>query len=129
LARGRYDPSVPAPILVAVKDLLFRSKIELAAKSAGVAIAFAPRGRRLSDVAAESRPGLLIADLAEPGALDELAAIREALPGAHLIGYAGHLEGDLLARAQAIGVDEILSKGQLSATLGQILLRTRSEGA
>lgn len=120
---------MPTPILVAVKDLLFRSKIELAAKAAGAELSFAPRGRRLSDVAAESRPGLVIADLAEPGALDELAVVREALPEAHLIGYAGHLEGEILSRAQAIGVDEILSKGQLSATIGQILLRTRAEGA
>src|ERR671923_95949 len=99
-------------ILVAVRDLLFGSKIDAAAKRLGVPVAWAPRGVPLSQTAADKKPQAILADLGEPGALAELKAVLAAAPGTHVVGYLGHLQTDLMDEARAAGVAEVLTRGQ-----------------
>jgi DNA-binding NarL/FixJ family response regulator len=107
-------------ILVAVRDLVFRSKIHAAAERLGVAVRFAPRGTPLEEAAREAAGGTLLADLSEPGAID---GVREAKRGGRLrvIGYLGHLQEDLKRQALEAGVDEVLTRGQLVGRLEEIL--------
>jgi DNA-binding NarL/FixJ family response regulator len=107
-------------ILVAVRDLVFRSKIHAAAERLGVAVRFAPRGTPLEEAAREAAGGTLLADLSEPGAID---GVREAKRGGPLrvIGYLGHLQEDLKRQALEAGVDEVLTRGQLVGRLEEIL--------
>jgi hypothetical protein len=107
------------PILVAVRDLMFRSKIQEAATRTGVEVRFAPRDRPLADVVRELGSGTVLADLNEPGALDALRA-GAASPGVRAIGWLGHLQQDLMDEASAAGV-EVLTRGQLVAKLDAIL--------
>ena len=115
-------------ILAAVRDLLFRSKIDAAARRLGVEVAFAPRDTPLSAAARCRPPELVLADLGEAGAMDELRIIRSELPGVRVIGYLGHLRTDLRDEALGLGVEEVLTRGQLAASLDDVLLRGTARG-
>jgi CheY-like chemotaxis protein len=107
-------------VLVAVRDLVFRSKIHAAAERLGVPVTLAPRGAPLADTARALGPGTVIVDLGEPGILDQIRAAR-ATPGLRVIGFLGHLEKELAAAAEAAGVDEVLSRGQFVSRLDDLL--------
>jgi hypothetical protein len=107
------------PLLVAVRDLLFRSKIDEAARRSGVAVRHAPRDAPLVDAVRALEAPTVLADLDAPGALDALAAARTA-GAARVIGYLGHLQHDLAEAAAAAGV-EVLTRGQLVGRLDAIL--------
>jgi DNA-binding NarL/FixJ family response regulator len=113
-------------ILVAVRDLLFRSKISAAAERLGVPLRMAPRGAPLSEAARELGGGTVLADLGEPGALDQIRAAKAAAP-VRVIGFLGHLEVDLARTAAEAGVDEVLSRGQLVQRLDEILTSGAAE--
>jgi len=108
-------------VLAAVRDLLFRSKIDAAARRLGVELAFAPRDRALSEAARERPPELVLADLGEAGALDELRRVRAQLPATRVVGFLGHLRTDLRDEALGLGVEEVLTRGQLAASLDAVL--------
>ena len=110
-------------ILVAVKDLLFGSKIQEAGKRSGTPLQWASRFERLRDVAAAKQPDVVIADLGEPGLVDELAAVKQALPNVRIVAFAGHTQEATFAQAEAVGVNELFTKGQFSAQVEKILVR------
>ncbi len=116
-------------LLVAVRDLLFGSKIDAAAKRLGVEITWAPRNVPLSIVAQERRPSLILADLGEAGVMSELRAIRARVPATRVIGFLGHLSTDLMDEARLSGVEEVLTRGQFAASLDDVLLRATRTGA
>jgi hypothetical protein len=110
-------------VLVAVRDLLFASKIDAAAKRLGVELVWAPRNVALSLVAEERRPDVILADLGEEHALTELRAVLARAPRTRVIGFLGHLRTDLMDQARAMGVEDVLTRGQLAAALDDVLLR------
>jgi hypothetical protein len=107
-------------VLVAVRDLLLRSRICEAAQRLGVPVRVAPRGVPLSRAAGDLGGGTALVDLSEPGILDELRLVR-AQGGIRVIGFLGHLQVDLAAAAVTAGADEVLSRGQLVARLEDVL--------
>ncbi len=107
-------------LIVAVRDLVFRSKIHAAAERLGVPVRLAPRGTPLSQVARELGPGTILADLTEPGVVDEIAAARRA-GATRVIGFLGHLQVGLMEAAAAAGA-EVLTRGQLVQRLDEIIL-------
>ena len=112
-------------ILVAVRDLLFRSKIQSAADRLGVPLRLAPRGAPLSQAARELGEGTLLADLGEPGMLDEIRSAK-ASASVRVVGFLGHLQTDLAKAAQEAGVDEVLSRGELVRRMDEILKPDRA---
>jgi len=108
------------PILVAVRDLVFRSKISAAAERLGVAVRIAPRGTPLSEAARELGRGTVLADLGEPGVLDEVRAAKAAA-SLRVVGFLGHLEAELARAAAEAGVDEVLTRGQFAQRLDELL--------
>ncbi len=110
-------------ILVAVRDLMFSSKIDAAARRVGAQVAWAPRGVPLAAAVVDRNPGAVVADLGEPGALEALREVRSVRPAVRIIGFTGHLRTDLLNEARALGIEEVLTRGQLSASLDDVLLR------
>ena len=107
-------------VLVAVRDLMFRSKIQAAAERLGVPFRFAPREGGLAAAAGESGARLVLVDLTQPAVLDEVRAAREA--GApRVVGFLGHLQTDLMEAARAAGVDEALTRAQLVERLDALL--------
>ena len=109
-------------VLVAVRDLLFGSRIDAAAKRLGVEVVRAPRGVPLSAVARSRRPASVLADLGEEEVLAELRAVRAETPETRLVGFFGHTRLDLRDEARSIGLDQILTRGQLAASLDEVLL-------
>jgi hypothetical protein len=108
------------PILVAVRDLAFRSKIQAAADRLQVQLRLRPRGSPLSDAARELGGGTIIADLGEPGILEEIRAAKE-VARVRVVGFLGHLQVDLARAAEEAGVDEVLSRGQLVQRMDDVL--------
>lgn len=107
-------------ILVAVRDLVFRSKIHAASERLGVPVRFAPRGAPLEEAARESGGGTILADLSEPGVLESVRAAKRA-GASRVVGYLGHLQADLMRDAALAGVDEVLTRGELVRRLDEIL--------
>lgn len=86
-------------VVIAVADLMARSRVESAARAAGHDV-FA-----VSAVPADGEPcDLLIADLDQPGALERLEAWRAAHPDVPVNGFAFHVNADTIERARAMGV-------------------------
>jgi DNA-binding NarL/FixJ family response regulator len=108
------------PVLVAVRDLLFRSRIQEAAQRLGLDVRLLPRGTPLPDGTRAMGAGTVIADLQEPGALEAIRAAK-ATAGVRVIGFLGHLEADLARAAADAGADEVLSRGELSRRLDDVL--------
>jgi DNA-binding NarL/FixJ family response regulator len=108
------------PVLVAVRDLVFRSKIHAAADRLGVDVRLAPRGTPLADAARELGEGTLIADLGEAGVLEQIR-LAKAASRVRVVGFLGHLEADLARAASEAGVDEVLSRGQFVQRLDDLL--------
>jgi hypothetical protein len=110
------------PVLVAVRDLLFRSRIQAAAERLGVAIRVAPRGAPLSEAARDLGAGTALVDLGEPGVLDEIRRVKQA-GAVRVVGFLGHLQVDLAEAARDAGADEVLSRGELAQRLDDVLRR------
>ncbi len=109
-------------IVIAVRDLVFRSRIQAAAERLGIPVRLAPRGAPLPDAVREAGGGTVIADLNEAGLLEQVAAARREA-GVRVVGFLGHLQADLMDAARAAGVDEVLTRGQLVARLDELLRR------
>lgn len=107
-----------AVIILAVRDLLFRSRIESVASRLGVPIALAPRDRPISQAVGTEKT-LVLLDLGDPGALEQIPSIREK--GAKVVAFAGHVMEDLIQSARDKGADEVLSRGELVAKMADIL--------
>ena len=107
-------------VLVAVRDLVFRSKIHAASQRLGLPVRFAPRGATLEEAARESGGGTILADLSEPGVLEGVRAVKRAGP-TRVVGFLGHLETELMRAAAEAGVDEVLTRGELVRRLDDLL--------
>ncbi len=111
-------------LIVAVRDLVFRSKIFAAAERLGVEVRLAPRGVPLSQAARDLGPGPVLADLTEPGVIAEVGAAKKA-GATRVVGFLGHLQADLMQAAAEAGVDEVLTRGQLVQKLDVLLQEGR----
>lgn len=112
-------------VLIAVRDLVFRSKIESSARSVEVSAVSAPRGQALASAVRTLRPRVVVADLGEPGMLAALRDVRAVEPHLRIIGFFGHLREDLAEVAREMGV-EVYTRGQLAARIDLLLSRDRS---
>ncbi|HVP66935.1 MAG TPA: hypothetical protein VMT17_06705 [Anaeromyxobacteraceae bacterium] len=108
------------PAIVAVRDLVFRSKILSAAERIGASVRLAPRGTPLEEAARTLGPGLLVVDLTEPGVVDQVAAAKTA-GATRVVGFLGHLQEDLMEAARRAGVDEVLTRGEFVRRLEGLL--------
>ncbi len=113
-----------ATVLVAIRDLMFSSRVHECAKSAGVTSASARRGEPIIDWARKEKPAILCADIGDPavGAIEAARAIKAdpELSGIYLVGFANHTLETALADARAAGFDEVLSKGAFTTRLPQL---------
>jgi CheY-like chemotaxis protein len=119
-----YDHPV---ILAILDDLMFTSKIKGAAAHLGVPISFA----RSSDAALAgmraSPPKLVIVDLNDPRT-DPLGTIGQikadpALSAIPIVGFASHVQIDVIEAARRAGVDEVLARSAFTQRLPEILAR------
>jgi PleD family two-component response regulator len=115
-------------ILAVLDDLMFTSKIRTTASQLGVTVTFA---RSADSALAEMRksvPALVILDLNNPrtqplaivGAMKADASLA-AIP---TLGYASHVQTDVIEAARAAGVQDVLARSAFTQHLPAILQRT-----
>jgi len=96
-------PSVaPGPVVALVGDLMDRSRITAAVPA--VTFASTPTA------AAERGPSVVVIDLARHGGA--VAALRAALPGARIVAYGPHVDGEAAAAARRDGADDVLPRSR-----------------
>ena len=108
------------PVILAVRDLVFRSKILAAAERLGTDVRIAPRGTPLDQAAREHGPGTLVVDLGEAGVVEQVPAAKAA-GATRVVGFLGHLQADLQEASVRAGVDEVLTRGQFVQRLDELL--------
>jgi PleD family two-component response regulator len=115
-------------ILAVLDDLMFTSKIRTTAAQLGVEVAFA----RSADTAlAEMRkapPSLVILDLnnprTEPLTIVQTMKQDPALASVPTVGYASHVQTDVINAARQAGVSDVLARSAFTQHLAEILRRT-----
>ena len=125
-SRLDYDHAV---ILAILDDLMFTSKIKTAAGQLGVPISFARSAQAaLADMRAHT-PALVIFDLNNPRT-DPLGTVGvmkadPALARIPTVGFASHVQTDVIEAARRAGVDEVLARSTFTQRLPEILARGR----
>jgi hypothetical protein len=96
-------------VVAFVPDLMDRSRLSAAGEVTFVS--------RASDLAAAATGAtLVVVDLSRPGALDAVASV-----GAPVIGFAPHVEDELLAAGLAAGCDQVLPRSAFFRRLPELL--------
>lgn len=106
---------------------MFTSKIKTTANQLGVAVAFARSADQALADMRNSSPSLVILDLnsARTNPLGIVAAMKQeaALASIPTVGFASHVQTDVINAARQAGVDEVLARSAFTARLAEILGR------
>ena len=91
-------------IVAYVPDLMDRSKVAAAADALGAELVVVAGAAALT--AAAVGADVVVIDLGRPGVLDALADLR----GARTVGFASHVDADLLREARKAGCGRVLAR-------------------
>ena len=112
-------------VLAIVDDLMFASKIKTAAGQLGLTVSFARSSGAAIAAIRENTPTLVILDLNNPRTdpLGTVAAIKgdPVTMGIRIVGYASHVQTDVIDAARQAGVDEVMARSAFTARLPDIL--------
>ncbi len=110
-------------VLGLVRDLLFRSKIDAAAAALGVEVAYTSSLSAVRNRCAGVKPSAVFVDLSDKGFPPEqtIQALREAAPGARIIGFASHVDLKVFAKAREAGFERVLSRQEFAAQVASLL--------
>ena len=116
----------PQPILVIISDLIFRSKIDDAARRAGVPLRVATTVEQLDRHLGSAMPALVLVDLEmeelqTPVVLGRLRA-NPAAARIPVIGFAGHTNVEVIHAARADGV-QVMARSAFVAQLPAMMER------
>ena len=114
-------------ILAVLDDLMFSSKIKTTANQLGVPLTFARSADAALGAMRNAAPALVIFDLNNPrtNPLGIVAAMKQdpALAAIPTVGYASHVQVDVINAARKAGVDEVLPRSAFTTQLAEILSR------
>ena len=112
-------------ILALVDDLMFTSKIRATAGPLGAEVLFARSKDAALAEMAKAAPALVIMDLNSPriDSLGVVAAMRAdpALTGTPIVAFVSHVHTELIDRARAAGITEVLPRSAFTMRLAEIL--------
>lgn len=116
-------------IVLFTNDLMFQSRIASVVRAAGHSLVVARNVESLQQQVLqqpslqESSPGIIVLDLAFRGLdLEGVVALaRERYPSAKLVAYGPHVDVEGLQRAAALGIDEVLTRGQFDRNMATVL--------
>jgi PleD family two-component response regulator len=116
-------------ILAVLDDLMFSSKIKTAANQLGVDLRFSRSLDGALDTMRKNPPSLVIFDLNNErlNPLGIVAAMHAdpALTSIPTLGYASHVQTDVINAARQAGVGDVLARSAFTQQLGDILERHR----
>jgi CheY-like chemotaxis protein len=114
-------------ILAVLDDLMFSSKIKTTANQLGVPLTFARSAEGALAEMRKAAPDLVILDLNNPrtNPLAIVSAMKQepALASIPTVGYASHVQVDVINAARQAGVDEVLPRSAFAMQLPEILSR------
>jgi hypothetical protein len=122
------SPSRSPQLVLYVPDLMDRSRLEAARRSVGPGagrLEFVRNPGDLAGAVAAARsddPGadvVVVVDLGRPGVLEELGEL--AAGGAEVVGFASHVERDLLRRSKQAGCSRVLARSAFFGSLAELL--------
>lgn len=112
-------------VLCVVDDLMFSVKISTTAKAIGAPVLFERNPEMILPRIREKQPSLVIFDLNSPKLrpLEAIAALKAdpALRHVPTLGYASHVQTDIIQAAKAAGIDQVLARSAFSDRLAEIL--------
>ena len=115
-------------ILAVLDDLMFTSKIRTTASQLGVTVAFARSAESALIEMRKTAPALVILDLnnprTQPLAIVGAMKADASLASIPTLGYASHVQTDVIEAARAAGVQEVLARSAFTQQLAAILQRT-----
>lgn len=119
------------PVLLVISDLIFRSRIDDAARHANVPLRVAKSMEQLERHLSKETPSLAIVDL-ESDTIDTAAAIRRlraTLGGDSLriVAYAGHTNLEAIKAGRDAGAGVVLARSGFIAQLPMLLARAPQE--
>jgi PleD family two-component response regulator len=115
-------------ILAVLDDLMFTSKIKTTANQLGVAVTFARSADGALAEMKKSTPALVILDL-NNGRINPLGIVADmkqdpSLASVRTVGYASHVQVDVINAARAAGVDDVMARSAFTQNLAAILSNT-----
>jgi hypothetical protein len=115
-------------IVARVEDLMFRGKIDAAARHLSIPISFVSPAEDLPS-ACKDGPAAVFVELT-PAALEAVARLKKSGSGREVpvIGFLAHVDTKLAEEARAKSVDRVLSRAQFSETLPDLLLEFMAPG-
>jgi CheY-like chemotaxis protein len=121
----------PKPVLVIISDLIFRSKIDEAARHAGVPLRVAKSPEQLDRHIGNIMPAVVLMDLEMEG-LDMAAMLSRLRANAEaakvpVIGFAGHTNVEVIHAARAHGV-QVMARSAFVAQLPGMMERIAAHG-
>ena len=112
-------------LLIAVPDLLFRSKLRDAAQNAGADTSSASNSGVVLERARETCPEVVVIDLGderlEPFDLIRNLKAEPSLSATQIVGFFSHVRTDIRDAAKAAGCDVILPRSVVVSALAGIL--------
>lgn len=113
------------PVLAAVDDIFFASKIRAVAGHLGLEVRFARSADEALEAARREEPSLVVADLhskkCDPFSLAEQLKADETLRAVPLIGFFSHVQTELRQRAERAGYDRVMPRSFFTKHLPEIL--------
>ena len=114
-------------IVAVLDDLMFSSKIKTAATQLGVPVVFARSTESALTEMRKTAPTLVILDLNNPrtNPLGIVSAMKQdaALAAIPTLGFASHVQTDVINAARQAGVGEVLARSAFTQQLAEILTR------
>jgi PleD family two-component response regulator len=114
-------------ILAVLDDLMFSSKIKTAANHLGVDLRFSRSVDGALETMRKNETTMVIFDLNNEriGPLAIVAAMKQdpVLAAIPTVGYASHVQTDVIDAARQAGVGEVLARSAFVQQLGEILSR------
>ena len=107
--------TLPAPILLLCRDLMFVSKVTATARAKNRPL------RVIRDPAQLPPEGTrLLVDLNQDGAIPAAAAWKSATAG-EVIAFVSHVDTDTIQHAKSAGLDQVLTRGRFTAMLDDLV--------
>jgi CheY-like chemotaxis protein len=124
-----FETSVPV-VVAAVEDMFFSTKIEGAARQAGVSLKLVLDAQQLGDCLKIQVPALIIVDL-NSRTCDPIELIRRikadvSLASVPVIGFFSHVQVELERSARGAGCDQVLARSAFSSKLHKILAECKN---
>src|SRR5215213_819155 len=113
------------PVIAAVDDMFFASKIRAVAEHLGLEVRFVRSAADAVAAARREEAALVVADLhserIDPLELAQQFKADETLRAVTLVGFFSHVETALQQRAAAAGFDRVMPRSAFSKNLPEIL--------